>query len=285
MGSAFTWGLCNAMPERVIAAGMGGSGHIPDLDQDAKVPPALKEIPIVVTAGELDNLVPPEKWKTAFVPSRRAGYRVALVTQWGLSHFEGNYENLLLIHFDRAIAKRLPTEWDPALAPPQLRSIPLEQGWLGSPERCGEWGTLFVEACEATKFVGDANLANWFVDGTVARTWQGYSLRHNAAALIRPFVDSMEYIASRDLPAPVRAGKPLTIAALPYWFRGVTHVEFYAGTDLIATCKAPNGEPDGQAYEAVWERPTPGIHPIYAILYNGKGARCITKPCPLVVEE
>ena len=94
----------------------------------------------------------------------------------------------------------------------------------------------------------------------------------------------MDYIPSRSLMEPLPAGRPIRLSAISYWFQGVTRVDFHAGTTLIATATEPTGSPNGEAYEATWESPDAGIHPVYAILHNDKGGRCITKPCPLVVE-
>jgi len=283
MGAQFTRMLTLGLPERAIAGGMGGTAALLT-DGDPPVPAAFKEIPFVVTIAELDQLVKADRWTEELPRRRREGYRLAVVTQWGLSHYEGNYECLLLIHFDRAIRRRLPPAWEPSQGPPALKSVPLEEGWLGSSEGCSAWSTMSVEAHRAPEFPGEPARASWLIDETMARMWQAFALRHNAGMLIRPFVDSMDYIPSRNLPDPAPAGRPLPLAALAHWFGNVARVEFYAGTERIGTAAVPTGPPAGEAFESSWERPAPGIYPVYAVLYDAGGRWCITKPYPLVVE-
>lgn len=102
--------------------------------------------------------------------------------------------------------------------------------------------------------------------------------------LKRPYCDSVDYIASRELPLPHPAGKPMELKAMAYWFGGVVAVDFFAGAERIAQGKRKGGE-TSKVWTAVWAKPKPGVHAIYAVFSKEDGLRCPTKPCPMVVTE
>jgi hypothetical protein len=234
--------------------------------------------------GELDTWAA-EHWRKVFPLLRKEGFRLALAFQWGLSHYEGNYENIMLMHFDRAIRHRLPAGWLPGQGAVTLRSIPIQDGWMASGAPCGQWGTLHVEAFDAKNAPGNQEEYNWFVDQTMARAWQAFSLRHNAAMLVQPWADSVDYIPSRNLPAPFPAGKPITMQIISYWPGGPLKADFYANLEKIGTATGRDAGPGKDAYEVVWANPTPGIYMLYGIVTTAKGNPCMTKPCPVVIED
>ena len=284
-GATFSIQILQGMPERTLAIACGGSGVSWYNTDDPSLFARMKNVPIFSTQGDLDNMAGIDLF-TGFPTLNAKGYRVALAGQWDLSHFDGNYENMALIHFDRAIRQRLDAKWDPKVGPAQLKTIAEESWWLGNLSGCEKWGTMSVEVLPAGK-VDVANRPNrcWFIDETIAKTWSAYTLHHNAAALTKPFCDSTNYIPSREMLPPHPAHQALPLEATPYWFGNVRRVEFYAGTELISVVEDPTGKPKGIAWESSWKDPLPGVHALYAVLINDKGIRCVTKPCPIVVVQ
>jgi hypothetical protein len=277
-GAAYSLTLATALPERVVAIVCGGSTP---RAFDHEYTLRARTVPILLTQGSLDDLAG-DGWFTSLPTVRAKGYRVALAGQWGLSHFEGNYENLALIHFDQAIRKRIPSDWDPGAEPVALKTIALDVGWLGLLAGCEKWETLQPEV-HPFRGVAPAERAQhcWFPSEAMARVWQAYAPRQNAVMLKQPFCDSADYIASRALPDPHPANQPMALEAVSYWFEGATAVTFYAGSEPIAQGQLVKGE-SPQTWTAVWDRPTPGVHAIYAVFEQGE-RRCPTKPCPMVV--
>jgi hypothetical protein len=281
-GAGYSMALARALPQRVVAIGCGGSSPAWGFTNAAGK--AACSVPILLTQGDEDPLAG-NAWFTSFPDVRALGHRVALAGQWGLSHFEGNYENLMLIHFDAAIKERLNPEWDPAKRPPKLRCVPLEEGWLGRLDGCEKWSTRWTEVKPAAQVESsDRSKHCWFINETIARVWQAYAPRQNAVMLQRPFCDSVDYIASRELPRPHPADKPMELAAVCYWFSNVHAVDFFAGADRIAHVKHEEGD-TSRTWTGTWPEPKPGVHAIYAVFVNNKGVRCPTKPCPVVVME
>jgi len=287
IGGWFTRRLAATWPGRMIAGGIGGMS-LAEYNRETKTlampPDPVKDIPFMVTIGELDTRVA-EHWKEYLPKMLDQGFRIGFATQWGLPHYEGNYENILLVHFDRCIRHRLPEGWKPGDGPLELRTIQLENGWVASGTTCSGWGTQFVEAWPSDEAPDGLLDMNWFVDETMARAWQAYALRHNAAALVKPWVDSMDYIPSRNLPAPIPAGRSVELHAMSYWHKNPPKVEFYVDLEKIGEATQRTAGPGNDAYAATWKNPTPGIHILYAIITTGKGNPCITKPCPVVVAE
>lgn len=285
LGAGFTHVLSAHRSERVIAAGVGGGGFYPAGDAaDAMAFETLKQIPLFAAIGEADRYAAGH-WRVGLDGFRAKGARVAFAWLWGLSHYEGNYENAMLVHFDRCIAARLPSRWDPCKGPAKLRDLPLDGGYVGSLAGAEKWTTKHAPAVPAAKYTGETKQTAWLVDEAAARFWQAWVLRHNACCWTRPRLDSVDYIASRELLPPYPAGEPLTLGVAPTWFGRVKDVSFYSGADLLGTATRPGGQPNGEAYELAWTQPSPGVHAVYAVLRNAKGDLCLSKPCPIVVSK
>lgn len=281
-GAGYSMALARALPQRVLSIGCGGSNPAWGFTNAADR--AVCSVPILLTQGDKDDLAG-NAWFTSLPDVRALGYRAALAGQWGLSHFEGNYENLMLIHFDAAIKERLDPEWDPAKGPPMLRSVPLDEGWLGRLDGCEKWSTRWTEVKPATEIAsGDRAKHCWFINETVARVWQAYAPQQNSVMLRLPFCDSVDYIASRELTPPHPADKPIELEAVAYWFSNVVAVDFFAGAERIAHVEHEEGD-TSNTWTGMWSKPKPGVHAIYAVFLNDKGTRCPTKPCPVVVTE
>ncbi|GEM_PF-6061320 len=280
-GGGYSFSLAEQLPDRMIALGAGGtSPNWAPLfkSEDSRV----KAIPMLIVQGDEDALAK-DAWFHEIDTIRARGFRIALAGQWGLSHFEGNYENLMLFHVDSALKARLDPSWNPLETDPILREIPLAAGWLGMLTGAEKWSTWQPEIHPARDLAEEERAAySWFIDESFAKAWQSYAPRQNAVMLRSPYCDSVDYIASRELPAPHSSSHFLHLEARSYWFKNVKQVRFYAGSLCIATGSAVEaGEPD--SWEANWKQPTPGVHAIYAVFENERGERCPTKPFPLVV--
>ena len=105
-GAGYSMALARALPKRVVAIGAGGSAPSWFRLTNA-VERGVCEIPIMAVQGSEDALAG-TSWFQEFDAVRGMGFRVALAKQWGLSHYEGDYENVMLIHFDTAIGESSP---------------------------------------------------------------------------------------------------------------------------------------------------------------------------------
>lgn len=260
-GAGMSVNLASALADRTIAAG-------PVCLEVGPRDAASREIPIVTVFGERDGRQM-EKLLAKLPEERQAGARWAIAVQWGRKHEFGQANNLVLPWFDAAIRHRLPERLDLARGPAQLRSIPLETGWLG---RVAGWEDAVTSVSPAADFDGETARTCWLPSQRVAATWQAFVQPERTIRILAP--------AGLGDKQPFKLHSPRKTIAVRATARRdaeLTQLEVRLGERKLA-------ELDEEGEAEIGPLP-PGIHPLIVAGRDAAGQWRLSRPHTILVGE
>lgn len=156
-GAGLSAALAEALPERVLAAGLVCLEVGP---QTARV----KEVPMLTIFGEKDGRQMEQL--AAKLPQQRGAFdaRWAIAPQWTRKHEWAKANHLLWPFLDGVLRQRLTPEGP-------IRPCDPGSAWLGDP---ASWTNRTARIAPAAQFAGDRSAACWFPDEDTARVWQAF---------------------------------------------------------------------------------------------------------------
>jgi len=260
-GGGMSMQLAELMPERTIAS-------VPVCLEVGPASEATRQIPVLTVFGEKDGSQMAKLF--ARLPlERKQGAQWSIAIQWGRGHEFGQANNLSFVLLDEVISRRLPQEIV-AGKPVALKTITLEDGWLGDPANWGKDGRR-PTISSWKDFKGDRELACWFPTQRVAAAWQAFVRGSKDVTIAEPagLGDGQKFVSHS-------AGKPLAVKINVNAKITPTKVELWDAHQRLA-----------ERTSAPWDFEVslrPGVHALFAIVEAEGGERC-SRPHTIVVAE
>ena len=163
--------------------------------------PEAKANPGVLTAGEVDQKIPPEFIERLFKGMRAQGAHVCLVVEQAEDHPPGAGSMPFFLFFLQRVAEqRLPRGASAAHGPVKLLPLDAGRAWLADN---ATWKQGIARIVPAAGFSGDAAAMSWLLDKDVAFLYRGIATYNNPLKLERAAGHGAAYL--RNEPVTVEA--------------------------------------------------------------------------------
>lgn len=233
-GGGMSMQLAELMPDRTIACAPVCLEVGPGSD-------ATRRVPVMTVFGEKDGSQM-ERLLTKLPAERKLGARFGIAVQWNRKHEFALANNISFVHFDDAIARRLPRV-PIADKPTLLADIPLEDGWLGELSTWGKDGKIPTIAAYKG-FKGDRDAACWLASPRAAAVWQAFVGANKDVTIAEPsgLGDKQAFVlhsAKKPVTVKVKLGDGVNPKRVALWDADVRLAEKAEGPWVFEVTLSP----------------------------------------------
>ncbi len=261
-------------PERAITAAIDCAWVV----DSTRLNPTDKSVPMLFTLGTIpDDFKMLPDITNKFLPARAGDWPWALGVQHGCAHDYGNSAAMQIPWMNAVIEARLPRDASALDAPPKLRDLKLEDGWLGDTTKISnQWAS--IESWSG--FKGEKSRAAWFPNRAVAFVWRAWQTKDSPVVLEASAADGSANLpawsqkSSRDL--MLNPGVDVHLGVNIGEGIAVKKVQFLDGDIVLGEMTAP-------PWQFNWRGPSRGAHAVHAIWEGNDGRRGAVNPALIVV--
>ncbi len=267
--------VLSTTPERTITYCLSCSWVV----DAAKVGPEAARVPALFTIGSVPDafkMLPaiPEK----FDPARKQDAPWAVALMWGVGHDFGNSATLFIPWMQAITALRLPAEAS-ADAPPKLREVKVEEGWLGDR---ASWESNLATVVPRAEYKGDKAAAVWLPNRAVAFVWRALMSKDPPAVLEAATGDGKTKLAPAKSKAErdmiIDSGQNVTLSLTASAGFEPKRVQYFDGDKLL-------GEASQSPWTFEWKAPGPSPHAVFAQWEDATRKPGVTNPALVIVRR
>jgi hypothetical protein len=248
-----------AVPEQTLGFVGHRGGSFP-FAQGTSMNAAQATVPGILISGSLDGTTPAqEQYLSAlqFRSQQQGSGRFSTAMDWNRGHDSegGQGWSFAWLFFDELVRQRYPASESPGLGAnqrPQLREIPIEQGWLvemvdrfldnGRVNSLAGWRDLNIAPFDQIAEASRSGMG-WLPGPRVALAYRAFSSLYSplfpSAAPFQSKLRIRSHFTSASTIATARSGTPILIEAEPRAFTQFETIDFYYNTRWIGRSSGP----------------------------------------------